>query len=116
MITASAPLRIPGALRCPLPTRLRLAFMLLLMLEELDLVTSLTRHPGVIEGNVLVAGVLTVGGGFAFLLMKSVGSLIVYCSVVQLSRLSHGVAECVLAVASLLMVAVVVGNLRLLLG
>jgi hypothetical protein len=116
MISASAPSRIPRTLRRPLPTRLRLTFMLLLMLEELDLVTSLTGHPGVIEGNVLVAGVLTVGGGFAFLLMKSVGSLIVYGSVVQLSRLSHRVAEFVLAVASLLMVAVVVSNLRLVLG
>ncbi len=94
---------------------LRLLLVLFGMLQELDLITTLVSHPGVREGNRLVAAVLHECGGFGFLLVKMVAVLVVVTCTGLLARLSRTLALGVLVAACLLFTSVVCGNLNLLL-
>ncbi|GAC1338007.1 MAG: hypothetical protein NVSMB29_03210 [Candidatus Dormibacteria bacterium] len=95
---------------------LRLLLILFGMLQELDLVTTVVSHPGVREGNRLVAAVLRECGGFGFLLVKMAAVLVVVTCTGLLARLSRPLALWVLVGACLLFTSVVCGNLNLLLG
>lgn len=94
---------------------LRLLIILFAMLQELDLVTTLVSHPGVREGNLLVAAVLHECGGFGFLLVKMLAVLVVVVCTGLLARMSRQLALWILVGGCLLFTDVVCGNLTLLL-
>lgn len=95
---------------------LRLLLILFGMLQELDLVTTVVSHPGVREGNRLVAAVLHECGGFGLLVLKIAATLMVAVCTGLLARLSRPLAVGVLVGACVLFTAVVCNNLTLVLG